>query len=92
MVLAPEEFLRELERLAAGKSLAFVTPTPEILAAPLEKSSFRTHPVEAVSTVLAPVLGRLGYERARRGEVVDALHLDANYIRRSDAELLWKGP
>lgn len=92
MVLAPEEFLRELERLAAGKSLAFVTPTPEILAAPLEKSSFRTHPIEAVSTVLAPVLGRLGYERARRGEVVDALHLDANYIRRSDAELLWKGP
>jgi hypothetical protein len=23
--------------------------------------------------------------------VVDALHLDANYIRRSDAEMNWKG-
>ncbi len=25
-----------------------------------------------------------------RGEAVDALHLQANYVRRSDAELLWK--
>lgn len=92
MVLTPDEFLRELARLAPAEPLAFVTAAPEILAGPLEKSSFQNRPMETVSAVLAPVLGRLGYERARRGETVDALHLDANYVRRSDAELLWKRP
>jgi hypothetical protein len=38
------------------------------------------------------VIGALAFERARRGETVDALALDANYVRRSDAELSWKGP
>jgi hypothetical protein len=48
--------------------------------------------VEQVSTVLAPLIGQLGYGCAQRGELVDSLTLDANYIRRSDAELNWKGP
>jgi hypothetical protein len=47
--------------------------------------------MEVVSTVLAPFIGQLGYAKALRGDVVDALHLDANYIRRSDAEMNWKG-
>ncbi|HEX2714478.1 MAG TPA: hypothetical protein VHM88_19975, partial [Candidatus Acidoferrales bacterium] len=58
----------------------------------LEQSPFRGQTVEPVSTVLAPVIGQLGFARAQRGELVDALTLDANYVRRSDAELLWKGP
>jgi hypothetical protein len=48
--------------------------------------------VEQVSAVLAPHVGRLGYMRALRGEVVDSLTLDANYVRRTDAELHWKAP
>ena len=46
---------------------------------------------EAVPWILAPVVGRLAYRAAQRHEVVDALALDANYVRRSDAELHWKG-
>ena len=42
--------------------------------------------------ILAPYIGRLGYLRAQRGEVVDSLTLDANYVRRTDAELHWKAP
>jgi hypothetical protein len=43
--------------------------------------------------------GRLPGSRRRRGRLgtrnlleakLDALHLEANYVRRSDAELLWK--
>lgn len=45
---------------------------------------------ETVSSVLAPVIGRLAYRAAQRGQVSDALTLDANYVRRSDAELHWK--
>jgi hypothetical protein len=37
------------------------------------------------------VVGRLGYQKARRGQLIDALRLDANYVRRTDAELHWKG-
>jgi tRNA threonylcarbamoyladenosine biosynthesis protein TsaB len=45
-----------------------------------------------VSGVLAPGIGQLALERAKRGDVVDALALEANYVRRSDAELQGKGP
>jgi len=91
MVMTPAEFLEHLRAQVGDEPLAFVTPTPEVVAAPVEQSAFRGKPIEAVSTVLAPVIGQLGLARAQRGNLVDALTLDANYIRRSDAELLWKG-
>ncbi len=90
-VMAPGEFLESLAARSRDAELVFVTPTPEVLAEPLAASPFRCKTVEQVSTVLAPVIGRLGLAQARRGKLVDALHLDANYIRRSDAELHWKG-
>jgi tRNA threonylcarbamoyladenosine biosynthesis protein TsaB len=90
-VMTPAEFLVVVAKQAAGEAVAFVTPAPEVLAGPLGASPFRNSLVEQVSTVLAPTIGQLGLKRARRGELLDALHLDANYIRRSDAELLWKG-
>lgn len=92
VVMTPGEFLESLRNQAGGAPLAFVSPTPEAIAAPIAQSPFRGSVIEAVCTVLAPIIGRLGFARAQRGELVDALTLDANYIRRSDAELLWKGP
>lgn len=90
-VMTPGEFLASLRAEVDEARLVFVTPTPEILSESLARSGFAGAAIEQVSTVLAPIIGQLGVARARRGEVVDALHLDANYIRRSDAELLWKG-
>ena len=92
VVMTPAEFLQLLSSQAGDAPLAFVSPTPEVLAGPLAQSSFRGKAIEPVSTVLAPVIGLLGFARAQRGELVDALTVDANYVRRSDAELLWKGP
>jgi len=91
VVMTPGEFLELLRGQAGDACVAFVSPTPEVIAEPVGQSVFRGSVIEAVSTVLAPIIGRLGFARARRGELVDALTLDANYIRRSDAELLWKG-
>jgi tRNA threonylcarbamoyladenosine biosynthesis protein TsaB len=71
---------------------AFISPAPALLYFELEKSGFANNPVGQASPVLAPLVGQLGLERARRGETVDALHLDANYIRRTDAELNFKSP
>jgi hypothetical protein len=46
--------------------------------------------VVKVSPVLAPAIGCVGIQRAACGELTTALELDANYIRRSDAEVFWK--
>jgi tRNA threonylcarbamoyladenosine biosynthesis protein TsaB len=39
---------------------------------------------------LAGLVAGIGYERFDRGEALDPAALDANYVRRSDAELFWK--
>ena len=38
---------------------------------------------------LAPAIGKLGYHLAMVKQFVDPLRLDANYVRRSDAEVSW---
>jgi tRNA threonylcarbamoyl adenosine modification protein YeaZ len=103
-VMTPEEFLHELsgrEKEVAG-AVVIATPLPALLAGPLEKFSTerfnvsgawtREIRVEQVSAVLAPHIGRLGIVHAQQGRLTDALSLDANYVRRSDAELHWKDP
>jgi tRNA threonylcarbamoyladenosine biosynthesis protein TsaB len=90
VVMAPEEFLGMLPGLVGEQPAALVTPTPGAVEAVLAGSAFRQMPVECVSPLLAGVIGRLGYRRAARGESGDALALDANYVRRPDAEVKWK--
>jgi len=91
-VATPEEFLVALRELPELADTVIVTPDPDIAGKLASHSEIGDIPVERVSNVLAPVIGALAFERARRGETVDALALDANYVRRSDAELHWKGP
>ena len=40
--------------------------------------------------VLAGAIGKIAERRLQRGEATDPALLDANYVRRSDAELFWK--
>jgi tRNA threonylcarbamoyladenosine biosynthesis protein TsaB len=90
LVLAPEEFLASLGEVTGGRPFALVTTAPEVIQPALQQSPFRDRPVECVSSLLAPVIGRLGCQRAVRGATIDAIALDANYVRRSDAEVKWK--
>lgn len=91
-----EEFLAQLAQRKQDKKVVFVSPAPAILRELLTKrggdrlSASISTVAQPASTVLAPIIGKLALERAARGEFTDALHLDANYVRRSDAELLWK--
>jgi len=91
-VATPEEFWTALAELPTPGTVTVVTPDAKMLAQLSSHSETRDLSFEQVSSVLAPSIGRLAYSRARRGDVVDALTLDANYVRRSDAELHWKGP
>jgi tRNA threonylcarbamoyladenosine biosynthesis protein TsaB len=92
IVMSPEECIAYLTGQACGEVIVCVTPTPEWLKTLLADSPLRDARIEAASPVLAPAIGRIAVERARRGEVCDAVSLDAHYVRRSDAEFLWKTP
>ncbi len=41
---------------------------------------------------IAGALGKIAWDRLRRGLVQDPAEIDANYVRRSDAEMLWHDP
>jgi tRNA threonylcarbamoyladenosine biosynthesis protein TsaB len=96
-VATPEEFVQALSMHAANSGFAIVTPVPALVQEALSRletpgAAAGNTPIDDVSPVLAPHVGRLGYRRAQRGELADALTLDANYVRRTDAELRWKDP
>lgn len=94
-VCTADEFLTRVAERAETAPVRFVSPSPEILHSILDDSiTKRGLPwsIRKASSVLAPIIARLAAERATRGEVTDSLRLDANYVRRSDAELLWKEP
>jgi tRNA threonylcarbamoyladenosine biosynthesis protein TsaB len=96
-VVTPEEFAEKLGALAhAGNGaggFSIITPDAPVVAVvsrlpPNLTVSFAG--LEIVSSVLAPSIGRIAHARALRGHVSDALTLDANYVRRTDAEMRWK--
>ena len=96
-VATPEEFFGALDSRYAASELAIVTPVPELLASAMSRyettrSTSGHFRVEQASPVLAPHVARIGHGRALEGKLVDSLALDANYVRRSDAELHWKAP
>jgi tRNA threonylcarbamoyladenosine biosynthesis protein TsaB len=89
-VLDASEFLGSAEGHVGSGKLTIATTRPELFNDALAKSRLAASTVIRVSPVLAPSVAQLGIERASRGELTNALELDANYIRRSDAEVLWK--
>jgi tRNA threonylcarbamoyladenosine biosynthesis protein TsaB len=85
------ELLEALTALAKDCSCCIVTPEPKVVSGMLSHFAPGLAELELVSPFLAPAAGRLGFRRAQRGQLTDALSLDANYVRRSDAEEQAKG-
>jgi tRNA threonylcarbamoyladenosine biosynthesis protein TsaB len=93
MVIAPEAFVGWVEEHAADEPVCWISLDPEKITA-LDIWSERAKRGECVQTspsLLAPAIGRLGRQCALEGHLTDALGLDAQYVRRSDAEIFWKG-
>jgi tRNA threonylcarbamoyladenosine biosynthesis protein TsaB len=93
MVAAPAEFLHWVNEHAGNQPVSWISSDPDKVTA-LEEWQIRAkhgQRIELSSSVLAPLVGKIGFQRAREGRLVDALALDAEYIRRPDAETLWKG-
>jgi tRNA threonylcarbamoyladenosine biosynthesis protein TsaB len=89
-VVTPQEFVQRLGVLEREGAFTIVTPDAGIAAQAMLELKPGSAEVATVSSVLAPFIGRIGYERALQGRLSDALTLDANYVRRSDAEMHWK--
>ena len=91
-VATPDEFVEAVAGYSAQGPVTIVTADPALLGHVMPRLDSALVHLHLVSPVLAPTIGRLGFERARRGAISDSLALDANYVRHSDAELNWKCP
>jgi tRNA threonylcarbamoyladenosine biosynthesis protein TsaB len=91
-VISPEEFVRLVDEQAGNRPVGWTTLDPDKIEH-LEAIRQRTalgDQIIRVSSELAPVIGRLAEEKAAKGLFSDSLTLDANYVRRSDAEIFWE--
>jgi tRNA threonylcarbamoyladenosine biosynthesis protein TsaB len=94
IVVAPDKFLEWCTAKAGSETIDWVSTDPNCLIQTQQWSSrvASNETVHEVSALLAIRIGQIGYRLARQNHLTDALSLDANYVRRSDAELFWNGP
>jgi len=93
MVTAPGTFIETAAGLANGNKIAWASPDPSLVEAQpawRQREKFGER-IERASSTLAGIIGTIGLRRLQSGKATDALALDANYVRRSDAEIFWKG-
>lgn len=92
MVAGPREFVDWVTQRSSGAPVDWVSIDPgKLTSQEAWQSRARAgETVELSTTVLAPAIGRLGLQRALDGRLTDALALDADYVRRPDAEVFWK--
>ena len=81
-----EQLLSKAEFLSAAGEFTIVTPDPNWLAIARE-AGLKVLAVEAPSTEM---IVRLGSRKLQAGETVSPERLEANYMRRSDAEMFVK--
>jgi tRNA threonylcarbamoyladenosine biosynthesis protein TsaB len=82
-------FAAWLETLPEGE-VEFVSSAFAPFRAAIENSRFSNSKIITAPSALAAAIGRIAYERFSAGLARDPAEIDADYVRRSDAELLWK--
>jgi tRNA threonylcarbamoyladenosine biosynthesis protein TsaB len=92
MVIAPGRFIETATELAGTGKIAWVSTDAECVLSEegWKGRESRGEKIARVSNVLAPMIGRMGLVELAAGRITDALKLDANYVRRTDAEASWK--
>jgi tRNA threonylcarbamoyladenosine biosynthesis protein TsaB len=93
-VIAPAEFLKAVNDNAGIQAVRWLSLDPHLLfAQPEWKSRAVLHEqIELCPADLASSIGEIAEKRFQDSLTTDSLHLDANYVRRSDAEMFWKDP
>jgi len=94
VVISPEDFLARVFEVAGPAPVSWISLDPSLIT-DLEVWKARASAGDGMSASplnLAEAIAELAEGRAKRGEFTTALSLDANYVRRSDAEMMWKDP
>ena len=78
-----------LETLPAGE-IEFLSSDFEPFRPALLGTRFEVSRITTVPRALATAVGRIACERWSAGLATDPAEIDADYVRRSDAELFWK--
>jgi len=94
MVASPEIFMDWVDPRVAGNEVAWISTDPDTLA---DQPAQQGRPasdkeIQQVPCILAPIIGKMAFQRALKGDLQDALSVDANYVRRSYVEVFQKGP
>lgn len=71
-------------------TIEFISADPSPFSAALDASRFKTSTRVTASRILAGAIARIAHQRFEQGYACDPAAIDANYVRRSDAELFWK--
>jgi tRNA threonylcarbamoyladenosine biosynthesis protein TsaB len=92
MVIAPAKFIEAAVEVAADEKMSWVSTDAKCLLSEegWKERELRGEKIVGVSSVVAPMIGRIGMGELSAGRVTNALALDANYVRRTDAEVSWK--
>jgi tRNA threonylcarbamoyladenosine biosynthesis protein TsaB len=91
-VVAPETvmpFTAWLQTLPAAE-IEFVSTDFSPFAPAIAGTRFAGAAVTTAPRALTAAVGRIAYRQLRAGRAVDPAGIDANYVRRSDAELFWR--
>jgi tRNA threonylcarbamoyladenosine biosynthesis protein TsaB len=93
VVVEPGRFVELAAELAGGQKIAWASSDVECM---FETKEWKLRTAleegfELVSSFLAIGVARMAANQLASGRHTDALGLDADYVRRPDAEILWKG-
>lgn len=93
MVIAPGKFVEKVVEVAGAEKIAWFSTDLDCLVneEAWKRREKLGESLESVPAVLAPAIARIAFGQLAAGRFTDALGLDANYVRRSDAEIFWKG-
>lgn len=93
MVISPGELVSLVAEEAKQQKVTWICLDPELVsnAEGIEARISAGDAIVRGTEELAFRIGILAEEQAGKGHFSDPLTLDANYVRRSDAEIFWKG-
>jgi tRNA threonylcarbamoyladenosine biosynthesis protein TsaB len=93
LVISPEEFVQLVDGQAGGEPVTWISLDPKLFddVETFQQRIKNDDSLVVCTTELASSIGLLAEERAGNGQFSDPVTLDANYVRRSDAEIFWKG-
>ena len=76
--------------LLPDEPFEWITPDLETIGPLIEASPFASRPILHAPRAMAGIMAHIAIRRAAAGFAQDPAAIEANYVRRSDAEIFWR--